>query len=132
MISQLAASGLKVVDLSADFRLKNPADYELWYGFKHPDPELLAKFVYAVPELNREEISKTSLAASPGCMAITSILAMAPLFKQKEVRGRQGPRRRGREDSLVRLGRQALALDPLLGEVRGGQAVQACRTPAHG
>jgi len=85
LISQLAAAGLKVVDLSADFRLKNAADYELWYGFKHPDPELLARFVYAVPELNREEISRTSLAASPGCMAITSILAMAPLFKQRGV-----------------------------------------------
>jgi N-acetyl-gamma-glutamyl-phosphate/LysW-gamma-L-alpha-aminoadipyl-6-phosphate reductase len=85
LISQLAASGLKVVDLSADFRLKNPADYETWYGFKHPDPELLAKFVYAVPELNRDEITKTSFAASPGCMAITSILAMAPLFKQRDV-----------------------------------------------
>src|SRR5271166_3771597 len=85
LISQLAAAGLKVVDLSADFRLKNPADYETWYGYKHPDPELLAKFVYAVPELNREEISRASLAASPGCMAITSILAMAPLFKQREI-----------------------------------------------
>jgi len=85
IIAQLVASGLKVVDLSADFRLKNPADYETWYGFKHPNPELLARFVYAVPELNRDEISKTSLAASPGCMAITSILAMAPLFKQRDV-----------------------------------------------
>jgi len=85
MVSQLAASGLKVVDLSADFRLKNPADYPEWYGFEHPDPDLLAKFVYAVPELNKDEIAKTSLAASPGCMAITSILAMAPLFRQREV-----------------------------------------------
>jgi N-acetyl-gamma-glutamyl-phosphate/LysW-gamma-L-alpha-aminoadipyl-6-phosphate reductase len=85
MVSQLASSGLKVVDLSADFRLKDPADYPLWYGFEHPDPELLSKFVYAVPELNRDAIAGTSLAASPGCMAITSILALAPLFKQKEV-----------------------------------------------
>ena len=85
LISQYAASGLKVVDCSADFRLKNPADYETWYGFKHADPERLAKFVYAVPDLNRDEISKTSFVASPGCMAITSILAMAPLFKQREV-----------------------------------------------
>jgi len=75
-----------VVDLSADFRLKNPADYETWYGFKHPAPEMLEKFVYAVPELNKDEIKGASLAASPGCMAITSILALAPLFKQKEVK----------------------------------------------
>jgi N-acetyl-gamma-glutamyl-phosphate/LysW-gamma-L-alpha-aminoadipyl-6-phosphate reductase len=86
MISQLASSGMKIVDLSADFRLKNASDYEVWYGFKHPDPELLARFVYAIPELNREEISRTNLAASPGCMAITSILAMAPLFQQRDVK----------------------------------------------
>jgi LysW-gamma-L-alpha-aminoadipyl-6-phosphate/LysW-L-glutamyl-5-phosphate reductase len=85
MVSQFASSGMKVVDLSADFRLKNAADYEVWYGFKHPDPELLSKFVYAVPELNKDAISRASLAASPGCMAITSILAMAPLFKQRDV-----------------------------------------------
>lgn len=82
---QLASSGVKIVDLSADFRLKNPADYETWYGYQHPSPELLEKFVYAVPELNKDEIAGSSLAASPGCMAITSILALAPLFKQKDV-----------------------------------------------
>ncbi len=82
---QLVSSGVKIVDLSADFRLKNPADYETWYGYTHPSPELLEKFVYAVPELNRDEIAKTSLASSPGCMAITSILALAPIFKQKDV-----------------------------------------------
>ena len=82
---QLASSGVKIVDLSADFRLKDPADYETWYGYTHPSPELLDRFVYAVPELNRDAIAKTSLAASPGCMAIASILALAPLFKQKEV-----------------------------------------------
>ena len=85
MISQLAASGLKVVDLSADFRLKDPADYPTWYGFEHSNPELLSKFVYSIPELNKDAIAKASLAASPGCMAITSILTLAPLFKQKEV-----------------------------------------------
>lgn len=82
---QLAASGVKIVDLSADFRLKDPAAYETWYGYTHPSPELLERFVYAVPELNKDEIARTSLAASPGCMAITSILALAPIFKQKEV-----------------------------------------------
>jgi [amino group carrier protein]-6-phospho-L-2-aminoadipate/5-phospho-L-glutamate reductase len=85
-LPDLIKTGVKVVDLSADFRLKNPADYETWYGFKHPAPEMLDKFVYAVPELNKEEIRGASLTSSPGCMAITSILALAPLFKQKEVR----------------------------------------------
>lgn len=78
----LVSSGLKIVDLSADFRLKNADDYETWYGYKHPLPDLLDKFVYAVPELNKEDIRKANLASSPGCMAITSILAMAPLMKE--------------------------------------------------
>ena len=84
-LPDLIKSGIKVVDLSADFRLKNPADYETWYGLKHPAPEMLSRFVYAVPELNKDEIRGASLASSPGCMAITSILALAPLFKQKQV-----------------------------------------------
>jgi N-acetyl-gamma-glutamyl-phosphate/LysW-gamma-L-alpha-aminoadipyl-6-phosphate reductase len=84
-LPDLIKSGVKVVDLSADFRLKNPADYETWYGFKHPAPEMLGRFVYAVPELNKEEIRSADLSASPGCMAITSILALAPLFKQRDV-----------------------------------------------
>ncbi len=84
-IPQLVGSGLKIVDLSADFRLRNPKDYEKWYGYTHPSPELLEKFVYSIPELNREQIKGASLASSPGCMAITSILALAPLFKQREV-----------------------------------------------
>lgn len=85
-IPALISTGVKIVDLSADFRLRDPGDYERWYGYKHPAPELLQKFVYAVPELNKDEISRTSLASSPGCMAITSILALAPLLKQRSVR----------------------------------------------
>ncbi|MDA4117999.1 MAG: N-acetyl-gamma-glutamyl-phosphate reductase [Thaumarchaeota archaeon] len=83
---ELVKSGVKIVDLSADFRLKDPAAYETWYGFQHPAPEMLEKFVYAVPELNRDQIRGASLTASPGCMAITSILALAPLFNQREVK----------------------------------------------
>lgn len=83
---ELVKSGVKIVDLSADFRLANPADYVTWYGYEHPAPELLKKFVFAVPELNRDQIKGASLASSPGCMAITSILALAPIFKQHEVK----------------------------------------------
>ena len=81
-IPQLAKTGLKIVDLSADFRLKDPSKYRSWYGFDHPSPDLLREFVYAIPELNREEIRGATLVSSPGCMAITSILALAPLLKQ--------------------------------------------------
>jgi [amino group carrier protein]-6-phospho-L-2-aminoadipate/5-phospho-L-glutamate reductase len=82
-VPQLADSGLKVVDLSADFRLADPAGYVEWYGFEHPRPDLLAKFVFALPEIDREGLKGASLASSPGCMAIASILALAPLFREE-------------------------------------------------
>ena len=80
LVPELAASGSRVVDLSADFRLRDPAQFRAWYGRDHPAPELLGEFVLAVPELNRDRIRGARLIASPGCMAITSILALAPLF----------------------------------------------------
>ena len=81
-IPELARTGLRIVDMSADFRLKDPSRYKTWYGFEHPFPDLLEEFVYAIPEINREEIRGATLASSPGCMAITSILALTPLLKQ--------------------------------------------------
>lgn len=71
----------KVIDLGADFRLKAAADYETWYKFKHPQPELLAQAVYGLPELNRAAISQASLVANPGCYATCSILTLAPLLQ---------------------------------------------------
>ncbi len=82
VVPSLAETGVKVVDVSADFRLKDASKYRTWYGYDHPAPEVLKDFVYAVPELNREEIRRTALAASPGCTAITSILALAPLLSE--------------------------------------------------
>lgn len=84
-VPQLVAAGLKVVDLSADYRLKDPAQYGMWYGYEHPSPELLERFVYAIPEINRDEVRQATLVSSPGCMAITSILALTPLLKSKEL-----------------------------------------------
>ncbi len=69
--------GLPVVDLSADFRLRRPEEYEPWYG-SHPAPHLLSKAVYGIPELHRTEISGAKLVASAGCHATSAILAMAP------------------------------------------------------
>jgi len=80
-VSQLLDVGLKVIDLSADFRLKNSEDYTKWYGWSHKHPELLEKAVYGLPELHRKEIEKAQLVATPGCMAATGILAVAPLIK---------------------------------------------------
>lgn len=81
LVPKLLESGLKVIDLSADFRLKNPEDYLKWYGWRHPYPDLLQKAVYGVPELHRDEIKGASLVACPGCMAVVTTLALAPVVK---------------------------------------------------
>ena len=73
--------GLPVIDLSADFRLKDPAEYESWYKTEHPRPELLKEAVYGLPELHREEIAGCRLVANPGCYPTSAILALAPAVK---------------------------------------------------
>jgi N-acetyl-gamma-glutamyl-phosphate reductase len=73
---------VRVIDLGSDFRLKNPAAYEKWYGFKHPCPELLKKSVYGIPELKRKELASARLVANPGCYATASILALRPLIEK--------------------------------------------------
>lgn len=79
--SSLLQRGLKIIDLSADFRLKDPAAYPEWYGWSHPQPELLRKAVYGIPELHREAMRSAELVACAGCMAGTSILSLAPIVK---------------------------------------------------
>lgn len=81
MVPLLLEHGVKVIDLSADFRLKRPSDYTKWYGWEHKHPELLGEAVYGFPELHREEIRKAELVACSGCMAAASILALVPIFK---------------------------------------------------
>ena len=81
IVNELYGRGMKIIDLSADFRLKNPKDYVKWYGWEHPFPELLSKSVYGVPELHREDIKKSRLVSCPGCMAVTSLLALKPLIE---------------------------------------------------
>jgi N-acetyl-gamma-glutamyl-phosphate/LysW-gamma-L-alpha-aminoadipyl-6-phosphate reductase len=81
LVPKLLEAGLKVIDMAADFRLKNPADYETYYGWKHAHPEMLKEAAYGLPELHREEIKKATLAACPGCEATAAILALAPIIK---------------------------------------------------
>ena len=69
----------RIIDLSADFRLRAAADYDTWYGRTHPRPELLPVFVYGIPELHRERLREARMAACAGCNATASILALAPL-----------------------------------------------------
>ena len=81
LIPKLLEAGLKVIDMSADFRLKNPCDYDTWYGWPHTHPELLKEAVYGLPELHRQDIMKARLVACPGCMATATILGLAPIIK---------------------------------------------------
>lgn len=71
----------KVIDLSADFRIKDVATYEKWYGFKHKSPQFIEEAVYGLCELNRERIPKARLIANPGCYPTCSTLSIAPLAK---------------------------------------------------
>jgi len=74
-------AGRKVIDLSADYRLHDPAEYQAWYE-PHLNPELLPQAVYGLPELRREEIAAAKLVANPGCYPTSVILALMPLLKE--------------------------------------------------
>jgi len=84
VVPGLIQKGLKVVDLSADFRLSDPKVYEEWYE-AHTAPALLKEAVYGIPELHREEIKKASLVANPGCYPTSVILALAPALRHEVI-----------------------------------------------
>ncbi len=71
----------RIIDLSADFRLRSPALYAQWYGGEHRAPALLAEAVYGLPELHREELAGAALISGTGCMATAAILGLAPLYR---------------------------------------------------
>ncbi|MCU0748317.1 MAG: N-acetyl-gamma-glutamyl-phosphate reductase [Akkermansiaceae bacterium] len=79
----LLERGLKVLDLSADFRLGDPAVYEEFYGHPHPAPDLLEGAVYGLPEVRAEEIKAANLIASPGCYPTSILLPLLPLLRGK-------------------------------------------------
>jgi N-acetyl-gamma-glutamyl-phosphate/LysW-gamma-L-alpha-aminoadipyl-6-phosphate reductase len=85
-IEELARMAERVVDLSADFRLKASNDYEKWYDHAHPHPDWLNKFVYGLPELHREEIKKARYVSGVGCNASVTILGLWPLHRRGLVR----------------------------------------------
>lgn len=82
VILPLLKQRIKVVDASADFRLKNADEYPKWYGFTHPSPELLREAVFGLPELHGSEIASASLIANPGCYSTGAILALAPIVRE--------------------------------------------------
>lgn len=81
LTKDLINSGTKIIDTSADFRLKNLTHYKEFYQIDHPLPELLKEYTYGLPELHREEIRKAKYVACPGCNATAMILAAYPLTK---------------------------------------------------
>ncbi|MDD5323192.1 MAG: N-acetyl-gamma-glutamyl-phosphate reductase [Methylococcales bacterium] len=81
MAGQLLAHGVKVIDLSADFRLKDAQAWSRWYGMEHACPELIADAVYGLPEVNREMIKQANLVACPGCYPTAVQLGFLPLLE---------------------------------------------------
>lgn len=87
-ITKLALEkNIKVIDLSADFRLDSSNEYEKWYSVKHKYPNINNEAIYGLPELNREKIKNSRLIASPGCYPTSVILGLAPLLAKKLVKG---------------------------------------------
>jgi N-acetyl-gamma-glutamyl-phosphate reductase len=82
---ELLPLGVKVIDLSADFRLRDPAVYRQWYGADHAAPELLKEAVYALPEFYRQQLTTARLAAAPGCYPTAVLLGLFPLLKREVV-----------------------------------------------
>jgi N-acetyl-gamma-glutamyl-phosphate reductase len=81
VVSVLRRRGRRVIDLSADYRLRSAAEFETWYGTAHADPEGLAEAVYGLPELFRKEIAGARLVANPGCYPVGALLAVTPLLR---------------------------------------------------
>lgn len=82
IVPELADQVRLVVDLGADFRLRDASLYPLWYGFEHRAPELLAQFVYGLPELFRDELAQARLIAAPGCFVTAATIALEPLVRE--------------------------------------------------
>ncbi len=80
-------NNIKVVDISADFRLKDASQYPQWYDFHHPTPEWLNKATYGLPELHRQDVAASQLVANPGCYPTSAILSLAPAVKEGIIEG---------------------------------------------
>lgn len=83
----LIHSGKRVIDIGSDFRLKNLLDYKKWYDFEHQYPGLVNEAVYGIPELNREKIKNARIVANPGCYPTSFLLGIAPILKNKLLKG---------------------------------------------
>lgn len=82
LVNEEILSKVKIIDLSADFRIKDVATYEKWYGLEHKSPQFIEEAVYGLCEINREKVKKSRLVANPGCYTTCSILTVYPLAKE--------------------------------------------------
>jgi len=125
----LRQRGCKVIDLSADYRLRDPDDYVTWYKAPHGDPSGLAEAVYGLPELHRKRIAAASLVASVGCYAAGAVLAIAPLLARNLARldgividGKSG---------VTGAGAQGRKVDPMYLYTEANENVQAYALASH-
>ena len=86
---ELLAAGVKILDLAADFRLKDVKEFTQWYGMEHSCPDILAEAVYGLPEINREAIKKARVVGLAGCYPTSVQLGLAPLLSPKSTGGKQ-------------------------------------------
>ena len=82
LVNEEILSKVKIIDLSADFRIKDVATYEAWYKIQHPTPQFIPEAVYGLCEINREAVKKARLVANPGCYPTCSTLSIYPLLKE--------------------------------------------------
>jgi N-acetyl-gamma-glutamyl-phosphate reductase len=126
MVPGLLAAGTRVIDLAADFRLRDAAEWQRWYGMPHACPEVLGEAVYGLPELNRERIRGARLIANPGCYPTAAALGFLPLVEQGLVE--PGTLVADCKSGVSGAGRGANAA-MLMGEV--GESFKAYSVPGH-
>jgi N-acetyl-gamma-glutamyl-phosphate reductase len=83
----LYEKGVKIIDISGDFRLSSNEDYNKWYGYEHPRPDLLDKAVYCLPEINREEAKKADFISNPGCYPTSVLIPLIPVLEKIKFQG---------------------------------------------
>lgn len=126
MVPDLLQQGVKIVDLAADFRLKDPTVWEQWYGMPHACADLLAEAVYGLPEINREAVKNAQLVANPGCYPTAVTLGFLPLIQNGllDIDGLIADTKSG----VSGAGRKA-AVGALMGEC--GESFKAYAVPGH-
>jgi N-acetyl-gamma-glutamyl-phosphate reductase len=125
-VSELLAAGVRVIDLAADFRIRDRALWEQWYGMEHAVPQLLGEAVYGLPEINREAVKQARLLANPGCYPTAVTLGFLPLIEEQLVD--TGALIADAKSGVSGAGRKA-SVAQLMGET--GESFKAYAIPGH-